>query len=304
MRPEGGAVSQLRGARFPSCADAVGAARAGRQRPARAQPRGRVGSGVPPPPPEHGERPAPVCDRRRHPWPIRHGLVEDWDLMERFMEQVIFKYLRPEPEDHYFLIAAWTLAASWASRQVGEHTLTGIVIDSGDGVTHVIPVVGCSLRSQTVCVSVKVSLVFRWRYYIFHSADPKGEGGGNSPEQSLETAKAIKNVVLSGGSTMFRDFGHRLQRDLKRVVDARLKFSEELSGGWIKPKLVEVQVITHHMQRGLEVPCLLQQQSFSKYATPRRTMKNMALVFVVRILSLESCHNTCLMKVMGQISCW
>ncbi|CAM5113016.1 unnamed protein product [Natator depressus] len=216
MRPEGGAVSQLRGARFPSCADAVGAARAGRQRPARAQPRGRVGSGVPPPPPEHGERPAPVCDRRRHPWPIRHGLVEDWDLMERFMEQVIFKYLRPEPEDHYFLI----------------------------------------------------------------------------------------NVVLSGGSTMFRDFGHRLQRDLKRVVDARLKFSEELSGGWIKPKLVEVQVITHHMQRGLEVPCLLQQQSFSKYATPRRTMKNMALVFVVRILSLESCHNTCLMKVMGQISCW
>lgn len=58
-----------------------------------------------------------------------------------------------------------------------------------------------------------------------------------------------KNVVLSGGSTMFRDFGRRLQRDLKRVVDARLRLSEELSGGRIKPKPVEVQVITHHMQR-------------------------------------------------------
>ncbi|XP_007443043.1 actin-related protein 3B-like, partial [Python bivittatus] len=58
-----------------------------------------------------------------------------------------------------------------------------------------------------------------------------------------------KNVVLSGGSTMFRDFGRRLQRDLKRVVDARLKISEELSGGRIKPKPVEVQVISHHMQR-------------------------------------------------------
>lgn len=33
---------------------------------------------------------------------------------------------------------------------------------------------------------------------------------------------------------MFRDFGRRLQRDLKRVVDARLKVSEELSGGRIK----------------------------------------------------------------------
>ena len=37
-------------------------------------------------------------------WPIRHGIVEDWDLMERFWEQAIFKYLRAEPEDHYFLL--------------------------------------------------------------------------------------------------------------------------------------------------------------------------------------------------------
>jgi actin-related protein 3 len=37
-------------------------------------------------------------------WPIRHGIIEDSDLMERFMEQVVFKYLRTEPEDHYFLM--------------------------------------------------------------------------------------------------------------------------------------------------------------------------------------------------------
>lgn len=30
--------------------------------------------------------------------------MEDWDLMERFLEQCIFKYLRAEPEDHYFLL--------------------------------------------------------------------------------------------------------------------------------------------------------------------------------------------------------
>lgn len=44
----------------------------------------------------------------------------------------------------------------------------------------------------------------------------------------------FQNIVLSGGSTMFRDFGRRLQRDLKRTVDARLKMSEELSGGKLK----------------------------------------------------------------------
>lgn len=41
-------------------------------------------------------------------------------------------------------------------------------------------------------------------------------------------------MVLSGGSTMFKDFGRRLQRDLKRFVDYRIKRSEELSGGRIK----------------------------------------------------------------------
>jgi hypothetical protein len=37
--------------------------------------------------------------------------------------------------------AVLALAASWTSKEVKERTLTGTVIDSGDGVTHVIPVV-------------------------------------------------------------------------------------------------------------------------------------------------------------------
>ena len=42
------------------------------------------------------------------------------------------------------------------------------------------------------------------------------------------------NIVLSGGSTMFKDFGRRLERDVRRSVDARLKVTEQLSGGRIK----------------------------------------------------------------------
>ncbi|KAM9906082.1 hypothetical protein OXX79_001768, partial [Metschnikowia pulcherrima] len=37
-------------------------------------------------------------------YPIRHGQIENWDHMERFWENSIFKYLRCEPEDHYFLL--------------------------------------------------------------------------------------------------------------------------------------------------------------------------------------------------------
>ncbi|KAJ8385077.1 hypothetical protein AAFF_G00192980 [Aldrovandia affinis] len=337
-------------------------------------------------------------------WPIRHGIIEDWDLMEKFMEQVIFKYLRAEPEDHNFLMtepplntpenreylaeimfetfnvpglyiavqAVLALAASWTSRQVGERTLTGIVIDSGDGVTHAIPV--NSKDSVACCPQTKPTLpqasahgscdglgrysspLALWAEgYVIGSCIKHIPIAGRDityfiqqllrereigipPEQSLETAKAVKerycyicpdivkeftkydsdpgkwikkyrginainknefhidvgyerflgpeiffhpefanpdflqpisdvvdeviqncpidvrrplykNIVLSGGSTMFRDFGRRLQRDLKRVVDARLRLSEELSGGRIKPKPMEVQVVTHHMQR-------------------------------------------------------
>ena len=43
-----------------------------------------------------------------------------------------------------------------------------------------------------------------------------------------------KNIVLSGGSTMFKDFGRRLERDLKRMVDARTKESDEATGGKFK----------------------------------------------------------------------
>jgi actin-related protein 3 len=299
-------------------------------------------------------------------WPIRHGIVEDWDLMERFLEQAIFKYLRAEPEDHYFLLtepplntpenreytaeimfesfnvpglyiavqAVLALAASWTSRQVGDRTLTGTVIDSGDGVTHVIPVAeGYVIGS---CIK-HIPIAGRDITYFIQQLLREREVG-IPPEQSLETAKTIKerysyvcpdivkefskydtdggkwikrydginsvtkqpfsvdvgyerflgpeiffhpefanpdfttpisetvdtviqncpidvrrglykNIVLSGGSTMFRDFGRRMQRDLKRVVDARLKLSEELSGGRIKPKPIEVQVISHNMQR-------------------------------------------------------
>ncbi|XP_011728180.1 actin-related protein 3B isoform X2 [Macaca nemestrina] len=266
-------------------------------------------------------------------WPIRHGIIEDWDLMERFMEQVVFKYLRAEPEDHYFLMtepplntpenreylaeimfesfnvpglyiavqAVLALAASWTSRQVGERTLTGIVIDSGDGVTHVIPVKVMLLEAASntsrlqekycyICPDIVkefakydvdprkwikqytgINAINQKKFVIdvgyerflgpeifFHPefanpdfmesiSDVVDEVIQNCP---IDVRRPLyKNVVLSGGSTMFRDFGRRLQRDLKRVVDARLRLSEELSGGRIKPKPVEVQVVTHHMQR-------------------------------------------------------
>ncbi|MQL75179.1 hypothetical protein Taro_007547 [Colocasia esculenta] len=66
----------------------------------------------------------------------------------------------------------------------------------------------------------------------------------------IDTRRALyKNIVLSGGSTMFKDFHRRLQRDLKKIVDARLLASDARHGGEIKSQPVEVNVLSHPIQR-------------------------------------------------------
>jgi len=299
-------------------------------------------------------------------YPVRHGQIENWTHMEYFWEHCIFKYLRCEPEDHYFLLtepplnapenreytaeimfetfnvpglyiavqAVLALAASWTSKNVKERTLTGTVIDSGDGVTHVIPVaegyvIGSSIkhiplagrditafvqqlmRERNEPIPPAESLEIAKRVKELHSyvcpdivkefakydAEPskwfKPHVATNqvtkqpytceigyerflgpeiffNPEifssdfltplpkvvdDTIQTCPIdcrrglYKNIVLSGGSTMFKDFGKRLARDIKRSVDYRIKRSEELSGGRIKAVPLDVNVISHHMQR-------------------------------------------------------
>lgn len=48
---------------------------------------------------------------------------------------------------------------------------------------------------------------------------------------------------------MFENFGKRLQRDIKRIADARIRRSEVLSGGTMKSTPMDVNVISHKKQR-------------------------------------------------------
>ena len=72
--------------------------------------------------------------------------------------------------------------------QVGDRTLTGVVIDSGDGVTHVIPVA----EGYVIGSCIKHIPIAGRNITSFIQTLLREREIGIPPEQSLETAKAIK----------------------------------------------------------------------------------------------------------------
>ena len=224
--------------------------------------------------------------------------------------------------------AVLALAASWTSSKVTDRSLTGTVIDSGDGVTHVIPVaegyvIGSSIKSIPIAgrdITYFVQSLLRDRgepdsslktaqeikeEYCYVCPDIVKEFGRYDRDRSrflkhvvahpggrqvtvdvgyerflapeiffnpeiyssdfltplpvvvdgviqsspIDVRRGLyKNIVLSGGSTLYKDFGRRLQRDIKHLVDARIRASEVRSGG-ARSGGLDVQVITHKRQR-------------------------------------------------------
>ena len=224
--------------------------------------------------------------------------------------------------------AVLALAASWTSSKVQDRSLTGTVIDSGDGVTHVIPVaegyvIGSSIKSIPIAgrdityfvqsllrdrgepdSSLKTAQEIKEEYcYVcpdivkeFSKYDrdrtrfakhvvshPNGRQvsvdvgyerflapeiffnpeiyssdfltplpvvvDGVIQQSPIDVRRGLyKNIVLSGGSTLYKDFGRRLQRDIKQLVDARIRASEVRSGG-ARSGGLDVSVITHKRQR-------------------------------------------------------
>jgi actin-related protein 3 len=299
-----------------------------------------------------------------HPlsYPMKAGIVQDWDKMERTWQHCIYRYLRIEPEEHGFILTeppanppenreyvaevmfetfgvkslhiavqgvlALTAARGFVEeRSTGE---TGTVIDSGDGVTHVVPIVDgyvltnairhIPLAGRTITnyilerlrerekgippdEALQVAQRIKERYcYVcpdladeFNKYDAEPEKYFNRHEDKSKDGKPYafdvgyekfigpelffnpsifstehtepihkvvdsaimsspidcrkplySNIVLSGGTTMFKGFDKRLQLDLDEIIGARIRKTKEQSGRDIS---IPVKVVSHRRQR-------------------------------------------------------
>jgi len=304
-------------------------------------------------------------------YPVRHGIVANWDNMEKYWQRCIYQYLSCDPEEHYFLLteppmntpenreytaeiwfetfnvpglyiavqAVLALCASLLTkggaadeRGKKSNAVTGTVIDSGDGVTHIIPVfegyvIGSCikhiplagrdvtnfmidmLRSRgepllpdialEIAKKIKEKYCYvcpdlvneyqkydqeasRFRQFAYKNPRTKEEYKIDvgyerflgpevffSPEIfheqfseplpdvvdkaiqacPIDTRRPLYNyITLSGGSTMFKHFVKRLERDIKRKVKARYDYTVAKYPD-LNVKPIGVNVVTHPFQR-------------------------------------------------------
>lgn len=301
-------------------------------------------------------------------YPIRHGIVENWDNMEKYWQRCIYQYMCCDPEEHYFLLtepplntpenreytaeimfetfnvpglyiavqAVLALCASLLTKQdqtTGKNaSVTGTVIDSGDGVTHIIPVfegyvIGSCIKHIPLAgrdvtnfvvqqlrdrgenlpaevgldVAKKIKEQFCYvcpdivKEYQKYDTDPTrfrqvaGKLKTNNTEYKIDvgyerflgpeiffspeifssdftdplpdvvdqtiqacpidTRRPLYNyITLSGGSTMFKHFTKRLERDIRRRVKDRYDYTAAKYPG-MQVKKIDCNVITHPFQR-------------------------------------------------------
>ena len=295
-------------------------------------------------------------------YPVREGQINNWDEIERLWQRSIYSLMRVEPQEHTFLlteppmnppenreqmaeimfetfdvkglyIGVQAVLALFGSNSYTENkNLTGTVIDSGDGVTHIIPIAhgyvisSCikhipiagrditkyivkSLKDRKepihpedlmdVSREIKEQFCYVCRDMekeVKYFQDPASEkfrvysGLGKTtgkqlnikigterflgPEVFFSPAKLTKdwdkpidecvdstiqncpidvrrdlysNIVLSGGTTLFKNFNKRLGDEMQARIDDRLGRYEQMSG--IRPAPIRCKISDLPTQR-------------------------------------------------------
>jgi actin-related protein 3 len=215
---------------------------------------------------------------------LRHGQIDDWDKIEQFWEQCFFKYLRCEPEDHAILLtepalnspdnreftaeimfetfnvpylyigmqALLAIAASWTKE--GSRTLTGCVVDSGEGVTNIIPVVhGYPISNAIQQLPIAGREMTEFIAGLLKDREPTVP-----PEDRIPTARKIKEKyckVAKNPSPTFKMFDEKRSKYIQKYTGKASKTGREFTCEvgyerflapevWFSPELVSSEYTT------------------------------------------------------------
>ncbi|VDO99597.1 unnamed protein product [Heligmosomoides polygyrus] len=212
-------------------------------------------------------------------YPIEHGIVTNWDDMEKIWHHTFYNELRVAPEEHPVLLTeaplnpkanrekmtqimfeTFNTPAMYVAIQAvlslyASGRTTGVVLDSGDGVTHTVPIyeeklcyVALDFEQEMATAASSSSLEksyelpdgqvitvgnerFRCPEAMFQPSFLGMESAGiheNSYNSIMKCDIDIRkdlyaNTVLSGGSTMYPGIADRMQKEMTALAPSTMK---------------------------------------------------------------------------------
>merc|ERR1712161_24751 len=215
-------------------------------------------------------------------YPIEHGIVTNWDDMEKIWHHTFYNELRVAPEEHPVLLTeaplnpkanrermtqimfeTFNVPAMYVGIQAvlslyASGRTTGIVMDSGDGVSHTVPIYeGYALPHAILRLDLDTEMKeatessdkektyelpdgniitvgserFRCPEVMFQPSFIGKEAAGihdTTFASIMKTDVDIRkdlyaNVVLSGGTTMFAGIGERMTKELTALAPSTMK---------------------------------------------------------------------------------